>query len=264
VLSLNVLHGFPRFEHLGHRLDLIASEVRRLDPDIVCLQEVPWRPGIGNAAAFLAAETGLNHLYLRANGGRRAILFEEGVAILSRYPLRDVGFVVLTPSAGLFEHRVALRATADTPSGDVQVFVTHLTHRKPDMNRGQTESLKAFVTASAAGVPAIVAGDFNATEDSIQVRGLGWIDTYSEANQIAPGYTCCVDDVAAPRGEPFRERIDYVFLVADAAEAVVVESRRVFADPFRTDWGWLWASDHAGVFSILSLSGRERASAPGD
>jgi len=73
-------------------LDLIAQEIRRQDADIVCLQEVPWAPHIGSAAQYLAARTGLNHVYFRANGNRWTILFEEGEAILSRYPLRDVTF----------------------------------------------------------------------------------------------------------------------------------------------------------------------------
>ena len=33
VMSLNILHGFPRFEHLPERLNLIADEIRRQDAD---------------------------------------------------------------------------------------------------------------------------------------------------------------------------------------------------------------------------------------
>jgi len=74
-MSLNVLHGHPRFEHLARRLDLIAAEIRRQDADIVCLQEVPWTRQLGGGAEYLAQRTGLNYLYLRANGNRWAILF---------------------------------------------------------------------------------------------------------------------------------------------------------------------------------------------
>ena len=35
VMSLNVLHGFPRFEHLEQRMGLVAAEIRRHDADIV-------------------------------------------------------------------------------------------------------------------------------------------------------------------------------------------------------------------------------------
>ena len=128
VMSLNMLHGYPDFDHLKARLGLIADEIRRQDADVVCLQEAPWRPGIGYASENLADMTGMNYVYLRANGNKGAIRFEEGVAILSRYPILGTGFTELSPRAGFFENRVALHALVDAPQGPLDVFVTHLTH----------------------------------------------------------------------------------------------------------------------------------------
>lgn len=256
VTSLNMLHGFPRFEHLPARLDLIAGEVQRQDADIVCLQEVPWRPRLGNVGRYLAERTGLNYVYLRANGNRWAILFEEGEAILSRYPLRDVDFTELTPQAGFFEHRVALTATVVTPWGDVRVVVTYLTDGEPAINRAQAESLMTFVERLGSG-PAIVAGDFNAKEDSPQIRELAgrWVDTYRAAHPDDVGFTCCVDDLTHDPGEPLEKRIDYVFLLPDDAEMVrVVDSRRVLDQPSRIDAGWLWASDHVGLLTTINVT----------
>ena len=116
VLSLNVFHDYPHFEYLPERLDLIAEEIRRLRVDIVCLQEVPWTWEFGNAAELIARQVGMNHVYLRANGNRWAILFEEGSAILSRYPLENHSFVELKPPDGFFEHRIALHTTAAVKS----------------------------------------------------------------------------------------------------------------------------------------------------
>ena len=48
VMSMNVLHDFPRFQSLSDRLDLIADEILRQDADLVLLQEVPWMPGVGD------------------------------------------------------------------------------------------------------------------------------------------------------------------------------------------------------------------------
>lgn len=260
VLSLNVLHGFPRFFRLRARLDHIAAEIRRLDVDVACLQEVPWVPGLGSAARYLAREAGLNYLYLRANGNRRAILFEEGEAILSRYPLRDADLQILTPRAGFFEHRVVLRATAATPWGAVDVFATHLTHGDPAINRAQAASLQAYV-AEAATLPAIVAGDFNATEDTPQIRALGWIDIYRAAHPGGPeasrepvqGFTCCVDDLAGGPEQVLQERIDYIFLLPGRSAVEVVDSQVVLDQPVHLEEGWLWPSDHTGVLTTLSL-----------
>jgi endonuclease/exonuclease/phosphatase family metal-dependent hydrolase len=252
VMSLNVLHGFPRFEHLRQRLDRIAGEIRRQEVDIACLQEVPWTPHLGSAARYLARETGMNHIYLRANGNRWAILFEEGEAILSRYPLRQVAFRELGPRASLFEHRVVLRATAITPGGEVTVYVTHLTHGDPEVNRAQLASLVAYVTQAGDG-PSIVAGDLNATEDVLQVAAADWLDTFRVARPDDPGYTCCVDDLSAKTDCTLAKRIDYVFWVSGAEAVRVADSRRALNQAAPLDGGWLWASDHVGVLTTLAV-----------
>jgi len=115
VLSLNMLHGHPDFTDLPLRLDLIATEIRRLDADVVLLQETPWTRTTGNGAKYLAHQLGYNYLYYRANGNHRLILFEEGEAILSRFPLKSPQFAVLRPRLSFFESRVALSASAATP-----------------------------------------------------------------------------------------------------------------------------------------------------
>ncbi len=261
LLSLNMLHGFPRFAYLEPRLDLIAAEIRRRDADIVLLQEVPWTPHLGNAARRLAAQTGYNFLYLRANGNRRAILFEEGEAILSRYPLRDASWIELEPQAGWFEHRLALRATAATPWGDLPLIVTHLTNGDAAINRRQADALRAWTSSKlvqpgreGGGGPAIVAGDFNAQEDSPQMQALAarWVDAYHAVRPDEPGRTCCVDDLTAGPGEPLEKRIDYLFLVP-GGEAHIVAARRVLTQPARTAEGWLWASDHVGLLVEVAL-----------
>jgi endonuclease/exonuclease/phosphatase family metal-dependent hydrolase len=250
IVSLNVLHGFPRFEYLEERLDLIAAEIDRLDPDLVFLQEVPWHRG--NAAQWLAEKAGLNYLYLRANGNRWAILFEEGEAILSRYPLRDPAWVELTPRAGFFEHRVALGATVATPWGDLRAFSTHLTHGDAETNRDQAASLKAFVDGSGDGL-AVVAGDFNAVEGSPQIQTLRWVDTYRLAHPGEDGFTCCVKELTAGPDEIHDRRIDYLFLVPGAGHVKVVSSRPILDHPLAVGSGWLRASDHAGLLTEIAL-----------
>lgn len=255
VMSLNVLHGFPDFEELPERLDRIAEEIRRQDADVVLLQEVPWTSRLGNGAGYLSDRSGLNYLYLRANGNRWTIMFEEGEAILSRYPLLDAAFVELKPRAGFFEHRVVLSAKVATPWGEVSFFVTHLTNGEQEINRLQAAHLLEFVEVSGEGVR-IIAGDFNAVESSIQIMGLTrlWVDTYHDANLIDDGFTCCIDDLAHGPDEALEKRIDYIFLATGEGHyARVVDSKRVLHQPFRYGDGWLWASDHIGLLTTIEL-----------
>jgi endonuclease/exonuclease/phosphatase family metal-dependent hydrolase len=251
-MSLNVLHGFPRFEHLRPRLDMIADEIRRQEVDLACLQEVPWTPRLGSAAAYLARKTGMNHVYSRANGSRWTILFEEGATILSRYPLQDVTLRELKPRAAFFEHRVVLQATTVTPRGEVTLFCTHLTHGDPAVNKNQFAALKAHVGRASEGL-SLVAGDLNATEDVLRDAAASWTDTYRAARPDAPGNTCCIKDLTARSDRTLTKRIDYLFLASGAAKIHVIESRRVMDQPFKRDGGWLWASDHVGVLTTFAI-----------
>ena len=255
VVDFNMLHGFPDFRNLPLRLSLIAAELRRLDADVILLEEVPWTRATDNGAQFLAQQLGYNYVYYRAEGNRHLIFFETGQAILSRFPLKDVVSSVLPPRAGFFESRVALEAAAATPYGDVEFFVAHLTDKTTDplINRGQAASLKEFVEAHPASL-AVVGGDFNAREDSPQILDLAtsWTDAYRALHPGDPGLTCCIDDLTNGSAEPLEERIDYIFVVEkDSKDGQVVSARHIFDQPFPVGSGWQWASDHTGLLVEL-------------
>ncbi|HLE52992.1 MAG TPA: endonuclease/exonuclease/phosphatase family protein [Anaerolineales bacterium] len=253
VMSFNVLHGFPNFENLGERLELAAAEILRQDADLVLLQEVPWTRQVRDGAKFLAERVGFNYLYLRAQGNHWAILFEDGVAVLSRFPLKEPAVVELKPREMFFEPRVALSAVAETPWGDLPLFVTHLASSDDQINRGQVVALREFVASRTDGL-GIVAGDFNATPDTPQIESLteGWIDTYHTANPQDMGLTCCIDDLHAPPGEPLEERIDYIFLVPGRG-VQVISAQLILDQPSPFADGWLWASDHVGLLVIMEF-----------
>jgi len=252
VVSLNMLHGFPKFNDLIKRLEIIGNEIIRLDADIILLQEVPWTLKTGNAAIFLSELTGMNYIYLRANGNRWAIGFEEGEAILSRYPLQSPHHYELQPQAGLFEHRIVLNATAITELGEIGLYVTHLTNGDPDINFGQSESLGNIV-GNNEELFSIIAGDFNAVPETNQIQRLGstWIDAYSYINPLLEGYTCCINNINT-NGDIPSKRIDYIFLAPGSTTLNVVSAERVFSHPFQIENGWLWASDHIGLSVEIS------------
>ena len=246
VISLNMLHSFPRFDHLDERMALIATEFDRLQPDIILLQEVPWTLKRGSSAAWLAEQLEMNFVYLRANGNRWTILFEEGVAILSQYPLMNIEFTELQPRAGFFEQRVALRAEVNTPWGRIPILVTHLTHGDDPINQRQLNSLIEFVEADKVEM-AIIGGDFNALPDSEQMQDIQsvWIDTFAKSNPGDGGYTCCIGDLTQQNAAP-KKRIDYIFLNQPVNSIVIVQSQRIFSKAFEIDSKFLWASDHIG------------------
>ncbi len=249
VMSLNVLHDFPHFDSLSQRLDLVAGEILRLDADIVMLQEVPWTPETGYAVKYLAQQVGMNYVYLRATGNHNTIRFEEGEAILSVYPLKSPSFRELQPQAAYFEHRVVLHAVASTPMGILNLFVTHLSG-KEGIGPGQVESLLAF--ADNVEGPAILAGDFNALESSPQIISLSsvWVDAYRAIHPGELGYTGSVDNLQAGPDEPLEKRIDYIFVSPNLR---LLDAGRFANHPFPVDGGWLWVSDHIGLWIVIEI-----------
>lgn len=254
IASLNLLHDFPHFGYISERLELVAREIEGLNADIVCLQEAAWTPAVGLAARRLAERLGMNYVYARANGNRWAILFEEGEAILSRFPLEEAGVQELPPRPAPFEHRIALHATVQTPLGPLAIVSVHLTTQDhPEANTQEAAFLARWVRALPAH-PAVIAGDFNATPDMPQIQLLRseWLDAWQKVHLDEEGRTCCVESLTAGPEETMEKRIDYLFLVEREVGLRVAEAELAFHRPQWLEGHWLWPSDHVGLFAVLA------------
>ena len=272
VVTYNLLHGGPSSgllgddDHLDDRLAIVARELRDLRPDLVGLQEssITRRRHV---AARLASELGLH--WAHASATRRvsrigfldtlvvwAMNFEEGPAILSRWPIVEAEVIDLPRCARFYDPRVVLRAAVETPRGRLQTFSTHLAH-----DGCQARRLAEIVRAHAGPLPSLVMGDFNASEstDTIQtlVREAGLIDAFRAANPTAAGPTVW-QRPEAPDPTVTR-RVDFIFVMpGTAAPARVRSSRTVLTTPGRLANGTvLWPSDHYGVVADIAVEGLE-------
>ena len=150
VLTWNLWWHFGPWED---RQPAILETLRRVDADVVCLQEV-WEAADGrNQAADLAGALGYEHVY--ASG----VSFEYGSerignAVLSRWPITGSEARELPAPPGLDELRVVLRADVDGPRGPLQAFATHLNWRMDQSHVRvlQVGALCEFV-AAVAGEP---------------------------------------------------------------------------------------------------------------
>lgn len=273
VVTFNLLHGGPASglsgddQHLDDRLALVARELRAVGPDIVGLQESSIT-GRRHVAARLAGDLGLH--WAHASATRRvsriglldtllvwAMNFEEGPAILSRWPIVETEVLDLPRCARFYDPRVALRAAVETPRGRMQVFSTHLAHD----DGCQARRLGEIVRAHGGPLPALVMGDFNASEstETIQtlVRQTGFIDAYRAANPTAGGATVW-QRPGAPDPTVSR-RVDFIFVMpGSAVPARVRSSRVILSTPGRLANGAaLWPSDHYGVVADLAVDGLE-------
>jgi endonuclease/exonuclease/phosphatase family metal-dependent hydrolase len=268
-ISYNMLHGgmssglWGDGERLDARLDAAANALHALDPDVVGLQEASrgWRRG--NVATRLGTKLGFSVVDAPSTsmlfGGSilgflssAVLAMDEGPAIASRFPIGRVTRTLL-PQCHAFYRRVLLCAEICTPWGPVETCSTHL-----NGSECQAASVDADLRARPRGMPLVLMGDLNASEDAPGLRLLrersGLVDTFRVANPRSPGYTDNQElDVEHPTAD---ERVDYV-LAAPAAGGLanVVRSRVVLDRPTLHDRDVLWSSDHYGVLSEVALFG---------
>ncbi len=229
VLTYNIHHGAGT----DGKLDLprIAAVIRRLEPDLVALQEVDVgtrRVQGVDQAAELGRLTGMHAVFGKAmdyGGG------QYGEALLSRWPLSDVRVHNLPCTAGR-EPRCALAARVQL-GGDGPAVVltgTHLEHAAATLRLCQAGKL-APALAAGNDLPAILAGDFNAEPDSPPIRVL--LPHWTDATAGKPEATWPAD---VPN-----VKIDYVFF--RPAERWRVVQKQVVEERV--------ASDHRPLLVVL-------------
>lgn len=220
VLTANLWHDWPRHRRLLERAEAFASQAESSGADILLLQEVARTRKV-RLDEWLADRLGMAYVYTRANG-HEAIGFEEGVAVLSRFPVEELFFKQLEPSSKPFARRVALGAELSTPCGKMFAFSAHLGlgRRK---NSAQLKHLRRWMSEVSGGQPAVLAGDFNAHETTRHIRlaRLQWVDTYRHLHPTADATT---HELRLLPGKAIRRRLDYIFLQPGAWEWQVLES----------------------------------------
>ncbi len=216
VLAANLWHDWPRHQRWPQRLESFAALAESVDADILLLQEVARTPML-HADRLLAERLGMAMASTRANGDLDAIGFEEGPAILSRFPFGDIHVRRLTQGHNLLVRRVGLAAHVDTPLGTLLVVSAHLGLVQRH-NAAQIRRLRSWVGAVSTGSPAVIGGDFNAPEQRAEMTATSaqWTDTFRSLHPHgeAPTHTR-----PAHRRGPRHRRLDYVFLAQPPGRA---------------------------------------------
>jgi endonuclease/exonuclease/phosphatase family metal-dependent hydrolase len=262
IVTLNLWGEQPP---LSRRMQLAIEGLRALNPDVIGLQEVRQVPGsVENQAETLARALDFHHYFEAATpwGGG-----DEGLAILSRHPIRDRRVHEL-PHAVPTERRLLLGTTLGTPDGDVGFYTTHLNYRLADGGKreDQVVAIDGYVGAIESELPRILVGDFNATPDSDEIRFLRglhtsagrrtfWQDAWERRHGHAEGFTWARANpyTARLRWLERDRRLDYIFVspMKRDGRGVVLDCRIVL-DRAAAD-GAL-PSDHFGLFAEVQLS----------
>ena len=239
VLTLNVWNVN---EPLVVRYRALEAGLKRLRPDIVCLQEVYRDPKSGRSQAELIADMcNLAHT-----------VEHTGLAILSANPAIRSHSVALPEFHGDFPREVLL-VEFPIEGRPLLVANTHLAY-PPELvqeRRQQAEVLLSAIARLYSGTAAkILCGDFNDVPDSPAVRAVlesnqEFRDVFAECHPGESGFTYSPENRYMEPSWTVQERIDYIFANGDLAAtgcSVVFDGSN----------GLDLMSDHYGVFGNLA------------
>lgn len=207
---------------------LINRELRRLEPDLVALQEVTGPQHL----AELLDGTGLHGTHQSA-----ALAYEPefadrygGSALASRWP-HDIVEVLDHRAPDATGPWLPMAARITVPDAGDLLFIAATLEWRLDAEAARERQIRQVTDLDArhrTELPTIIAGDFNAAPETASIRYMtgrqalaGHSVHYHDAWEIAgdgPGHTWTVDNPRAAEeigqvvGQPeHRRRIDYVF-----------------------------------------------------
>lgn len=279
VATLNVWNKSGPWQE---RLPLIRSELSRLVPDVVGLQEVlrlvPVDEGayvpspLSCQATEISEGLGLHVAYGAASDWASGLKF--GNAILSRHPILEQRNFTL-PGVESGETRSLLYALVETPGGLLPVFVTHLNWKlhHGSYRFAQVQAIVARIFELApideTRLPPVLMGDFNAEPQADEIRYLtGHAAAYGKTVYFADAWVYGGDGTpgatfdrknrfAALAHEPPR-RIDYIFVRGPDRffRGEPLRTELAFTTPVDAPDGAIWPSDHFGLVAELSVERR--------
>lgn len=263
---------------LERRLALAERQLRALAPDVIAIQEVkPMDDRDGATTAdHLADALGYQRVYEVAlrwgeRGAAHAHAGEEGLAILSRHPIREHR-VLRLPETRPTEARILLSAYIEAPGAPVWCHNTHLHWRLDDgLAREQQvvaidETIRAIGVAEPEGAVQLLCGDFNATPAHDEIRFLRgrttlagrrthYQDAFEHIHAHADGYTWTRDNPTLRDKRSsldMERRIDYVFVTTRQKDGRgTVHDARVVLNEYEDGQA---ASDHLGVMADVQLT----------
>ena len=268
-----------RFGDWRARREAVLTVLREHDPDVVGLQEV-WADEDENLAHWLAERLGMVAAWSPSPAPQRwqrrlvsggadpalAARLQFGNAVLSRYPVLEERSTRLPAGGHEDEGRTALQVVLDFPRRPLPFTTTHLNSSPAEsaVRVAQVRELVPFVAERARrgqSYPPVLTGDFNAVEDSDEVRlacgyqtagpvdGFVLVDSWRFAEPGANGLTWDRANPSVARVHQPSARIDYVLvgLAPFTGEGSVRSIRRVAAEPV----DGVWASDHAALLVEL-------------
>jgi beta-glucosidase len=240
VVTLNLWndqHDWPR------RLNVIVPELRRLHPDVVCLQEVLQNPNLRNQAETLGDSLGCHVQFATVDGPERPKRY--GNAILT--PLK----VLVGESRNLMpmdDYRAVAHVRFEWKGRAIDAYSTHLHHTAEGgaIRATQIRHLLAWVDSTRGDGPVVLGGDFNCQLGSpeLSLVTARYTDVF---HAVHPNASLAEAATYNPRFGVDPGAIDHVFV--DPKRLRPFSCYRIFTVATADS---VWASDHFGLVARLA------------
>lgn len=242
VATLNL---WGRFADWPQRRAILAEQLPPLEVDVYFLQEVVCGDGRGDQLAEVAALLGHPWTARVVAENRPHETEDEGVAIVSRVPLRDTAVWPLPPS---HPPRHRLEASIDWDGATLRLMTFHAA---VSAEEGRDDQIAALARLRAD--PVVIGSDLNAPPsvvrpllDSALADSLDWSDEPTwpvDAQEFVDAWEAKLGE--KPKGDPDPRRLDYLlYRGARIARSGTVALRRDGRS----------ASDHVLVWADLATS----------
>lgn len=259
VVTINTGKGDGSYTR---RLELLASGLQRLQPDVVLLQEaLAISGGSGHTLNYLAERLDMRAVYAPARRKRRVVEAQSvpcssGLGILSLHTVAD-STVVWLPEHPAGGERIGQLVAIEWQSARILLANIHLTHLpgQDQMRRSQLSAMLAHPWFHESWSARLVGGDFNTAASDLAelfkyVACWDWRDGYLYGGGAEPRATVpiteppevgtCIDFILSVMPDATMHPVfsDAAVVLAEAADGV-------------------YPSDHRGVMVSVTLGGEQ-------
>lgn len=260
VVTINTGKGDGSYTR---RLELLASGLERLQPDVVLLQEaLAICDGSGHTLNYLAERLDMQAVYAPARRKQRVVEEQcvpcaSGLGILSRHTVADSRVVPL-PEHPADGERIGQLVAIEWQSARILLANVHLTHLRgqDQLRRSQFSTMLAHPWFHEPWSARLIGGDFNTASGSLPtlfkyLAGWSWRDGYAQGDGPQPRAT---SPIAGP-AEAGR-CVDFILSVApNATMHPVFSDAAVVLDEPKDG---VYPSDHRGVMVSVTFGEEER------
>lgn len=246
VVTLNLWHDshdWPR------RLNGILAEMRRIRPDVLCLQEVLQNSGLRNQAETLGDSLGCHVRFASVDGPERPKRY--GNAILTPHRVLADGGRNLEPAD---DYRAVAHVRFAWRGRAIDAYSTHLHHTPQGgaIRATQIRHLLAWVDSTRGDGPTVIAGDFNAELGTPEMN-LVTVRHLDAFRAVHPKASRTEAATFNPRFGVDPGSIDHIFVERKGARRLTPIASELIFRTVGPDS--VWASDHYGVVAKLRAPG---------